>query len=97
MVIILADISAKAIKQVTALVTSLLEKRLPADKAKAFADLIASGQFTHDFPITVERAKALGLNISTDMPQTIYQLMDLYPQHGSGRPSVSYVPLASAS
>jgi hypothetical protein len=27
------------------------------------------------------------------MPPLNYQLMDLYPQSGDGRPSVTYVPL----
>jgi len=27
------------------------------------------------------------------MPRTVYDLMDLYPQGGKGRPSVLYVPL----
>jgi len=35
----------------------------------------------------------MGLPISTDMPRLIYDLMDLYPQSGEGRPSVTYVPL----
>jgi hypothetical protein len=27
------------------------------------------------------------------MPRMVYELMDLYPQGGTGRPSVLYVPL----
>ncbi len=91
--LILADISQKAINQVGKFVAGLLEKRLPQDKAEALAALLATGQFTHDFPITVELAASFGLPIKTDMPETIYNLMDLYPQAGSGRPSVSYVPI----
>jgi len=30
---------------------------------------------------------------ATTMPRTVYDLMDLYPQGGKGRPSVLYVPL----
>jgi len=41
----------------------------------------------------VESARQLGLPVSINMPPTIYDLMDLYPQAGSGRPSVLYVPL----
>jgi len=91
--LIIADISRKAIDQVTSLVTELLEKRLPEEKAKKLTELIASGQFTHDFPITVERAKSVGLPVSIDMPGSIYMLMDFYPQQGIRRPSVNYVPL----
>ena len=31
--------------------------------------------------------------VSTEMPRTVYDLMDLYPQAGNRRPSVQYVPL----
>ncbi len=96
--LILADMSAKAIAQVTSLVTTLLEKHLPKEKAQEVAALLSTGQFTHDFPITVERAKAVGLRVSTeDMPISIYSLMDLYPQKGVGRPSVNYIPLPRPS
>ena len=56
------------------------------------ATVLSEGRWTHDFPITVEAARQLGLPISTSMPPLIYQLMDLYPQAGTGRPSVTYVP-----
>jgi ClpP class serine protease len=91
--LILADISLKAIKQITALVTRILEKKLPEKDAKALAEMITTGRFTHDFPITVERARSVGLKISTQMPEFIYSLMDLYPQTTQGRPSVNYVPI----
>jgi ClpP class serine protease len=95
--LILADMSTKAINQVTSLVTNLLEKHLPKEKAEEVAILISTGQFTHDFPITVERAKLVGLPVSTDIPRSIYSLMDFYPQKGVGRPSVTYVPLPKSS
>ena len=95
--LILADISAKAINQVAALIADLLEKRMPKEKAEELAALISTGQFTHDFPITVELAKSVGLPIKTDMPESIYKLMDLFPQTGSRRPSVDYVPLRKSA
>jgi ClpP class serine protease len=91
--LILADISKKAITQVASLVSELLKKCMSEKDAQNIADLITTGQFTHDFPITVERAKSVGLCISTDVPKSIYNLMELYPQTGAGRPSVNYVPL----
>jgi len=91
--LILADISRKAISQVGSLVSELLEKCMPQKDAKQLAELITTGQFTHDYPITVERATSMGLCISTDMPKSIYGLMELYPQTGAGRPSVNYVPM----
>lgn len=91
--LILADISAKAINQLASFVAQILEKRLPEKEAQELAALITTGQVTHDFPITVELARSVGLPISTQMPETIYKLMDLYPQRGTGRPSVNYVPI----
>jgi ClpP class serine protease len=91
--LILADMSQKAINQVATFVADLLGKRLPKEKAEALSALLTTGQFTHDFPITVELASSFGLPIKTDMPESIYWLMDLFPQKGTGRPSVDYVPL----
>jgi ClpP class serine protease len=39
-----------------------------------------------------ERAKAMGLNVSDQMPTEILELMDLYPQPVRTRPSVTYLP-----
>ena len=91
--LILADISEKAMNQVIVMVVDLLEKRMSREKAEAVASLMATGQFTHDFPITVPLATAVGLPIRTDMPEAVYYLMDFYPQTGTGRPSVNYIPL----
>jgi hypothetical protein len=41
----------------------------------------------------VEEARGLGLPISTDVPKEVYQLMNMYPQAGMGRPTVEYIPL----
>ena len=94
--LIFADIARKAMNQVVAMVTGLLEKGMPREKAEAVAALLATGQFTHDFPITVHMAEAVGLPIRTDMPEAVYYLMDYYPQTGTGRPSVNYIPLPKA-
>jgi ClpP class serine protease len=84
---------AEAISQVTSLVSELLQECMSEKDAQEITALITTGQFTHDFPITVERAKSVGFCISTDLPKSIYNLMDFYPQTGAGRPSVNYVPM----
>jgi len=91
--LVLADIAQKARLQSVTFVAEVLLKHLPKDKAVELAAVLTDGRFTHDFPIMVETARQLGLPVSTDMPPSIYTLMDLYPQSGSGRPSVLYVPL----
>jgi ClpP class serine protease len=91
--LVMADIAQKARLQVAAFVGDVLLKHLPREKAQALALTLSEGRWTHDFPITVEKARELGLPIRTSMPPVIYALMDLYPQAGAGRPSVNYVPL----
>lgn len=91
--LVLADIAQKARVQTATFVAGILRKHLSRDKALSLATILSDGRFTHDFPITVESARQLGLPVSINMPPTIYDLMDLYPQAGSGRPSVLYVPL----
>jgi len=91
--LILADISIKARTQVASFVAAVVSKHQPKERAIALANALSEGRWTHDFPITVEAAQALGLPVSTNMPPQVYALMDLYPQAGEERPSVIYVPL----
>jgi len=91
--LVLADVAEKAQRQVVAFVTDLLDDRMDPEAAAKLADLLAGGYFTHDFPITVERAHELGLPVSTELPDLVYELMALFPQPTRGRPSVTYLPL----
>jgi ClpP class serine protease len=95
--LVLTDVAQKARGQVAAFVDHVLLKHLPRERAAVLATALSEGRWTHDFPITVDMAKQLGLPVSTDMPPLIYELMDLYPQSGEGRPSVMYVPLRRAA
>ena len=90
--LILADVATKARKQVFDFVHRLLQDRLGDPAAAELARTLTEGRWTHDYPITVQRAKGFGLPVSTDMPEAVYDLMDLYPQGPTGRPSVLYVP-----
>jgi ClpP class serine protease len=66
---------------------------MPDEKAGALAEKLTSGAWTHDYPITFETAKALGLPVSTDVPTEVYQFMAFFPQPTRMVPSVEYVPL----
>ena len=95
-VLILADVAQKARVQVLAFVAQVLLKHMPEKQAAQVAVVLTEGRWTHDFPITVQAARQLGLNVSTEMPRTVYDLMELYPQGGGIRPSVWYVPMRRA-
>ncbi len=91
--LIMADIAEKAIRQVKTTVIELLSDRLGAEEAERIASVLATGVWTHDYPISVREARSFGLPISTEMPQMVYQLMGLYPQTAQRRPSVEYIPI----
>jgi len=91
--LIRADMAAKAIKQVAELAEKLLAKHMDPERAATTARLLSQGTWTHDYPITVEEARGLGLPASTSMPREVYALMSLYPQTQIRRPSVQYIPL----
>jgi ClpP class serine protease len=92
-VLILADMAAKARIEVASFLLEILQKRLPKDQATNLAAALTEGSVTHDFPLTVDILRNVGLSISTAMPRNVYELMDLYPQAGANRPSVLYVPM----
>ena len=88
------DVSEKALRQMYNNVLHILKTKGYDDiTAKRVAEELALGKkWTHDYPLTVEYLKELGLKISTDVPEEVYALMDLYPQP-SGSPSVQYIPV----
>jgi ClpP class serine protease len=92
--LIMADIARKAVGQIRSLIINILSHgQMPYEKSKTLADLLSSGIWTHDYPISVGDAKEMGLQVNTDVPQEVYQLMNLFPQSGRGRPSVLYIPM----
>ena len=92
--LILADVSKKALKQTKAFVKKvLLAKNYSEEDAERLSQTLTEGRWTHDYPITYEEAKELGLRVSTNVPKEIYALMNLYPQNPGTRPSVQYIPL----
>ncbi|HEU4741936.1 MAG TPA: ATP-dependent Clp protease proteolytic subunit [Meiothermus sp.] len=90
---ILADVARKALHQVHTTAKNLLKKHLEETRAEEVASILSQGTWTHDYPISVEEARALGLKVSTEMPLEVYELMEMYPQPRGGKPSVQYVPL----
>ena len=91
--LIMADVSRKAILQLCKMVQELLGERMAHDTATALAVKLTTGTWTHDYGISSEEAKQLGLPISTDMPEDVYDFMALFPQPTRVRPAVEYIPL----
>jgi ClpP class serine protease len=90
--LILGDVARKAIDQVRATVEELLEGRVDGAEAKRLAALLSEGRWTHDYPIRLEEARGLGLPVSDEVPDVVYELMTLYPRRSQRRPSVEFIP-----
>ena len=90
--LILGDVARKAIDQVRATVRELLDGRVDDAEADRLAALLSEGRWTHDYPIRLEEARALGLPVSDAVPESVYQLMTLYPRRSQRRPSVEFIP-----
>ena len=90
--LIMADQAEKAIFQVRESVKELLQGKPTNGKVDELARLLSEGTWTHDFPITFERAQALGLPVSSNIPDDVLKLMALYPQPTRTQPSVEYLP-----
>jgi ClpP class serine protease len=93
--LILADVGRKAISQLKQSASELLQRRLTAEQAKALAEKLTAGLWTHDYPIWASTARELGLTVSTDMPNEVLELMKLYPQpiRTQSTGGVEYLPV----
>jgi ClpP class serine protease len=91
--LLMADIAEKALRHMKQVVRDLVAERMGAERADGLAEELAGGHYTHDDPITVAEAQALGLPVTTGLPRETYDLMELFPQAGRRRPSVQFIPL----
>lgn len=89
--LILMDVSKKALSQMKTFVADILKDKL-GERAEEVAEKLTSGTWTHDYPITVETLRELGIQVSTEMPEIVYDLMELFPQPIQHRPSVQFIP-----
>lgn len=91
--LMLAEIAAKAMTQVRDFICYLLSDKMEGARARELAELLSSGNWTHDYPINSEQLKKMGLPVTVGLADDIYSLMDLYPQPAQRRPSVQFIPL----
>ncbi|MDQ4149485.1 MAG: ATP-dependent Clp protease proteolytic subunit [Actinomycetota bacterium] len=92
--LIMADLARKAQRQVRETLRDLLTANSYSDdEAERLAEELSVGKWTHDFPITVELAQKMGLRVSTELPDDVRRMMELYPQPRGRRPSVEYIPI----
>ena len=90
--LVLADVAEKALAQVKQGAAELLTPRMEHSAAEALAAKLAGGHWTHDYALTAQEARALGLPVKVGMPPEVMQLMSLYPQPIQ-RSGVEYLPI----
>ncbi len=73
---------------------NLLKDRYSDEEAGRIAKVLTEGRWTHDYPITCNILKEIGLHaVCNELPKEVYTLMDLYPQPAQRRPSVQFIPI----
>jgi ClpP class serine protease len=90
--LILADQGEMALNQLRETISDLTRDRLPDHIRESLAVELSEGRWTHDYPLTVEEARRLGLSVTTEIPLEVVELMALYPQPLRRQPSVEYLP-----
>ena len=90
--LVLADVSEKALAQVKRGAVELLTPRLEQAAAEELASKLAGGHWTHDYALTAEEARQLGLPVTVGMPLEVMELMKLYPQPVQ-RSGVEFLPI----
>ncbi|WP_297446560.1 ATP-dependent Clp protease proteolytic subunit [Desulfurobacterium sp.] len=91
--LILADVAEKALNQMKNTIRRILIAKGKKEKqAEEIAELLTCGYWTHDYPLTVDVLKDIGINVKTDVPDEVYDLMELYYQP-TATSSVQYIPV----
>ena len=91
--VILADVSQKAIKQSNANLKKMLKTGGYDEKTiQKIIDKLASGDFTHDSPVTYQEARKMGLRVNNKIPKEVHRLMEFYPQDQRQQPAVQFIP-----
>jgi ClpP class serine protease len=90
--LVLADVAGKALAQLEQAVNELLRDHMDQARAAELAKTLTSGRWTHDYAITADEARTLGLPVSIEMPLDVLGLLALFPQPIRGIPSVEYLP-----
>lgn len=76
--VILADAGNLEVENVKAFVLWLLDGKMPKEQAERVADFLARGYMSHATPITLDVARALGLNVVEGIPDKVYELFKTF-------------------
>ncbi|MBX9571237.1 MAG: hypothetical protein K2X77_20240 [Candidatus Obscuribacterales bacterium] len=89
---ILLDQARKSTEQMNSTVRFLLSHRHDEPMVEQLASVFTSGNWTQDYPISVDELKEVGMAVNCDMPVEVLQFMAMFPQDVGRRPSVDFIP-----
>lgn len=90
--LMMADQAKKATDQIRHAVRELLDGTVEDAKADQIADALSAGHWTHDYPLTFDDLKRLGLPVTDQMPESVMRLLTLYPQPLRRQSGVEFAP-----
>lgn len=76
--VIMSDIANLEIENAKAFVIWLLQGKMDKEQAERVADFLARGYMSHATPITLDVARALGLNVVEGIPDKVYELFKTF-------------------
>ena len=76
--VIMSDVANLETENAKAFVLWLLEGKMEKDQAERVADFLARGYMSHATPITLDVARAMGLNVVEGIPEKVYELFKTF-------------------
>ena len=76
--VIMSDVANLEIENAKAFVMWLLEGKMDKEQAERVADFLARGYMSHATPITLDVARAIGLNVVEGIPDKVYELFKTF-------------------
>jgi len=76
--IIMSDVANLEIENAKAFVIWLLQGKMDKEQAERVADFLARGYMSHATPITLDVARAIGLNVVEGIPDKVYELFKTF-------------------
>ena len=76
--LILYDVANLEIENAKAFVIWLLQGKMDNEHAERVADFLARGSVSHTTPLTLDVARALGLNVLEGIPDKVYELFKTF-------------------
>lgn len=76
--VIMSDVANLETENAKAFVLWLLEGKMEKEQAERVADFLARGYMSHATPITLDVARAMGLNVVEGIPEKVYELFKTF-------------------